>query len=138
MTRAPLCLENGSPLSELRAHERSRVSQFSLDRLAVILADFAALTAYAVYHYGYLAFFQLHAMNAIQIQIFIDLVIALTFVLLWMVRDARERGIPPTPYVVLTLTLGSIGPLLYAIRRQAAEAKPTEVFAPAAAGRAAH
>lgn len=89
--------------------------------LAFVLADFVALTGYAVYHYGYLAFFDLHAANAIQIQIFVDLIIALTFVMIWMWRDASARGISPIPYVVLTLLLGSIGPLAYMIRREATE-----------------
>lgn len=89
--------------------------------LALVLADFLALTGYAVYHYGYLAFFDIHAMNAIQVQIFVDLIIALTFVMVWMWRDARARGISPTPYLVATLLLGSIGPLVYAIRREASE-----------------
>lgn len=91
---------------------------------AVILADFVALTAYAVYHYGYLAFFDFHAVNAIQLQIFVDLVLALSFVMAWMWRDARSRGISPVPYLVLTLFLGSIGWLVYMIRREAsAEAR---------------
>ena len=85
--------------------------------LVVILADFVALTAYAVYWHGFLAFFDLHAMNAIQVQIFIDLVIALSLFLTWMVRDARARGISPVPYILLTLTLGSIGALAYLIHR---------------------
>ena len=85
--------------------------------LMVILADFGALSAYAVYYYGYLAFFQLHAMNAVQVQIFVDLVIALSLFLVWMRRDAREHGISPVPYVLLTLSLGSIGALAYLIRR---------------------
>ena len=34
--------------------------------LVFVLADFAALTAYAVYHYGFLAFFDLHAASAIN------------------------------------------------------------------------
>ena len=89
--------------------------------LIVLLADFVALTAYAVYYHGYLAFFELHAMNAIQIQIFTDLVIALSLFLVWMLRDARERGISPAPYVVLILTLGSIGALAYLIRRSGDE-----------------
>jgi len=88
--------------------------------LTFVLADFVALTGYAVYHYGYLAFFDLHATNAIQLQIFVDLIIALTFVMVWMWRDARARGISPLPYVVATLLLGSIGPLVYMIRREAA------------------
>lgn len=85
--------------------------------LSVVLVDFVALTAYAVYHHGYLAFFQLHTMNAVQIQIFTDLVIALSLFLVWMVRDARTRGVSPLPYVAMILTLGSIGALVYLIRR---------------------
>lgn len=101
--------------------------------LVFVLADFVAFTAYAVYHYGYLAFFDVHAMNAIQAQIFIDLVIALTFVMVWMWRDARARGISPIPYVVMTLTLGSIGPLVYVIRREAAAGPETADVLTAAA-----
>ncbi len=86
--------------------------------LSLVLADFVALTGYAVYHHGYLAFFELHAFNAIGVQIFVDLVIALCVVMGWMVGDAKKHGISPAPYVALTLTLGSIGPLLYLIRRE--------------------
>lgn len=90
--------------------------------LSLVLADFVALTGYAVYHYGYLAFFDFHAVNAIQVQIFVDLIIALSLVMVWMWRDAKARGISPIPYVVMTLFLGSIGPLAYLIRREATEA----------------
>jgi len=90
--------------------------------IGFVLADFLALTVYAVYHYGYLAFFDLHALNAIQLQIFVDLTIALSFVMVWMWRDAKARGISPIPYVVMTLFLGSIGPLIYLIRREATAA----------------
>ena len=48
--------------------------------------------------------------------------IALSLVIAWMVRDARARGVSPLPYVVLTLALGSVGPLVYLIRRLASEA----------------
>lgn len=99
--------------------------------IGFVLADFVALTVYAVYHYGYLAFFELHAMNAIQLQIFIDLIIALTFVMVWMWRDAKARGISPIPYVAMTLFLGSIGPLVYLIRREATDASPVGVAAAA-------
>jgi hypothetical protein len=95
--------------------------------LGLVLVDFVALTAYAVYHHGYQAFFDFGAMNAIQIQmiqIFIDLIIALSIVVGWMWRDAKARGISPMPYIVMTLFLGSIGPLVYLIRREAADASP--------------
>lgn len=90
--------------------------------LSVLLADFLALTAYAVYQYGYIAFFEFAAANAATLQVFIDLVIALSLIIAWMVRDARARGVSAVPYVVLTLALGSVGPLVYLIRRLASEA----------------
>ena len=85
--------------------------------LCLVLAPFLALTAYAVYHYGFLAFFDLHAANAVQLQIFIDLVLALSLVIIWMWQDARARGMSPLPYAVMTIFLGSIGPFIYLIRR---------------------
>ncbi len=98
--------------------------------IAVVLADFAALTAYAVYQYGYLEFFRVAMTNAITIQLSIDLVIALSLITLWMWRDARERGMSVVPYLVVTLFLGSLGPLLYLLRRAGSEATET-VRAPA-------
>lgn len=97
--------------------------------LAVVLADFAAFTAYVVYQYGYVGFFRefltIAMSNAVIGQLGFDLVITLGLVSLWMWRDARERGVSIIPYLVLTLTLGSIGPLLYLIRRAGSEAAET-------------
>jgi hypothetical protein len=91
--------------------------------LGIVLADFVALTAYAVYQHGYLGFFALVVANAATVTAFADLVIALTMVAIWMARDARERGVSVLPYLLLTLTLGSVGPLLYFIVRFASEPK---------------
>lgn len=85
--------------------------------LAVILADFAALSAYAVAHHGVVGFFTLHLTNSAGIQVFVDLVIALSIVMVWMWHDARRHDINPVPYILLTLVLGSMGPLVYLIRR---------------------
>jgi hypothetical protein len=51
------------------------------------------------------------------VAVLVDLTIALSLVTVWMVRDARQRGQSVAPFVVLTLLLGSVGPLLYLIRR---------------------
>ena len=106
--------------------------------LSVLLADFLGLTAYAVYQYGYLGFFEMVMANAATVTALVDLVIALSLVMVWMVRDARERGVSPVPYVLLTLALGSVGPLAYLIRR-AADPRPEVVTASlvAAGGRRA-
>jgi len=90
--------------------------------LSLVLADFVALTAYAIYQYGYVGFFEMATANAVGVQVLVDLVIALSWFTIWMLRDAREHGISPLPYFLLVLTLGSIGALAYLIRRAGTEA----------------
>jgi Protein of unknown function DUF2834 len=92
--------------------------------LSVLLVDFLALTAYAVYQYGYIGFFEVMLANAVTMTAFADLVIALSLIVAWMVRDARARGVSPLPYVLLTLALGSAGPIAYLIRRLASDERP--------------
>jgi hypothetical protein len=84
---------------------------------AVVLVDFAAFSAWVVARYGYVGLFAQALANPATIQVLLDLVIALTLVMAWMWRDAKKHDINPLPYVVLTLALGSIGPLAYLVRR---------------------
>lgn len=100
--------------------------------LAVVLADFAALSAYAVAHHGYVGIFMQHLTNSAGLQVFFDLVLALGIVMVWMWHDARRHDINPVPYVLLTLGLGSIGPLVYLIRRfgRATATEPSTAPAP--------
>ena len=91
--------------------------------LAVILADFVALSLWAVSKVGYIGLFQFQLTSPAGIQVIVDLVLALSLVMLWMVRDARERGAAVLPFVVLTLTLGSIGPLSYLLVRELSTAR---------------
>lgn len=101
--------------------------------LAVLLFDFTALTAYAVARHGVVGVFAMAFANAASITLFVDLCIALSLVMAWMWQDARARGVSPIPYVVLTLGLGSVGPLLYLVRR-AGDPSATRVgIAPTAA-----
>lgn len=95
--------------------------------LGVVLFDFLALTAYAVAQYGFVGVFEQAAANAATLTLFADLGIALSLVMAWMWQDARQRGISPIPYVLITFALGSVGPLLYLIRRlgQGAVAVPS-------------
>lgn len=104
--------------------------------LSVVLVDFVALTGYAVYQYGYIGFFELMTANVATIAAFTDLVIALSLIMAWMVRDARARGVSAVPYVVLTVALGSVGPLAYLIRRAASEPGTVSAKAPGLAARA--
>ena len=87
--------------------------------ILVLLVDFLGLEAYAVWRYGYVGVFELLFANAATAVAFTDLCIALGLVMLWMWQDARGRGTSILPYVVLTLGLGSVGPLLYLFVREA-------------------
>jgi hypothetical protein len=89
--------------------------------LSVLLVAFLDLTAYAVYHHGLRGVFELLTANAVTLLATTDLLIALTMVTVWMWRDARDRGVSPVPYAIVTLLIGSAGPLLYLIRRAGAE-----------------
>jgi uncharacterized protein DUF2834 len=88
--------------------------------LSFVLLDFAALSAYAVYQYGYLGVIQRMLADSATTLAFVDLTIALSLVVAWMWQDARARGTSVLPYILLTLAFGSVGPLLYLIRREAA------------------
>lgn len=78
-----------------------------------LLIPFLALTAYALAKVGYVGIFDYHRHSPAGWQVFTDLVIALILVLTWLVPEARAAGRNPWPWVVLTLLLGSIGPLLF-------------------------
>jgi hypothetical protein len=83
--------------------------------IGLVLLAFADLNAYVVWEYGYLGFLQLATANSATIAALVDLTIALSLVTVWMWRDARRRGVSLVPYLALTATLGSIGPLLYLV-----------------------
>lgn len=55
------------------------------------------------------------------LQVFLDLVIAAVISLTYIVPEAKQRGINPWPYVVLTPILGSIALLVYLAHRALVE-----------------
>lgn len=86
--------------------------------LLMVIAAFGVLSALALMDVGYFGILEPHFKSYGGAQVFVDLVIALTLVMIWMVRDARTSGINPWPFVALTLVLGSFGPLLYLALRE--------------------
>ena len=86
--------------------------------IGIVLLAFGDLTAYAIYQHGVAGVVQLEMANSVTVTAFADLVIALSLIVSWMWRDARERGVSPIPYVLLTLGFGSVGPLLYLLLRR--------------------
>ena len=81
----------------------------------IILIPFTLLTAYAVAQVGYVGIFDYQLHSPAGWQVMIDLFIALLLVLSYLVPEARKAGRNPWPWVVLTLFLGSIAPLLYLV-----------------------
>ena len=90
--------------------------------LALVLIDFTAFTGYVLYEFG-LGWIEVALSNTVSTLLFVDLCIALTMVMVWMVGDAREKGITVWPYIVATLFAGSVGTLAYLIRRDRAPSR---------------
>ncbi len=84
--------------------------------LTVLLA-FTAFSSWVVVERGYFGFLTLARDDAWGLQVLLDLVIACVLYARWMIRDARERGLPSAPYLVLMVFLGSIGALAYLVHR---------------------
>lgn len=87
--------------------------------LMAALAGFSALSAVALWQHGYLGIFAAVLATSASLQVFVDLVIALTLVMIWMWRDARSLGRSPWPWIAFTLLAGSFGPLCYLLTRPA-------------------
>lgn len=91
-----------------------------------ILVLFGALSAAALVHHGYWGIIAPHFRTFGAGQVFADLVIALSLVMVWMWHDARAHGRTVWPWIVVTLAAGSFGPLLYLLtRRPAARSSAT-------------
>jgi hypothetical protein len=88
--------------------------------LTLVLTLFSALTAAALWQSGgLLGIVSWHVKSYGGAQVLADLVIALTLFMVWMWRDAKATGRNVWPWLIATLALGSIGPLLYLLTRRA-------------------
>lgn len=81
--------------------------------LIALLIPFSAVTLYALATVGYLGVVAYHLPSPAGWQVFADLVVALVLVCGWMIVDARKNGRIVLPYLIVTLFLGSFGPLAY-------------------------
>lgn len=93
--------------------------------LVLVLVAFGAVTALALKEHGYLGIISFHFTSTAGLQVILDLVIVCVLAIAWMVDDARRSGRIAWPYVILTLALGSFGPLIYLLVGQWA-ARPAE------------
>lgn len=85
--------------------------------LLVVTLLFSILTALAVWQNGVRGIFEHQFKNFGGIQVWVDLVIALTIFMVWMWRDAKATNRNPWPWIIITLAAGSFGPLLYLLFR---------------------
>lgn len=92
----------------------------TMQRALILLVLCGALTGAAVWQHGDLGLFLLPLQTLAGTQVLVDLVIALTLVLAWLVQDARAQGRNPWPWVAATPLAGSFGPPVYLLTRRPA------------------
>ena len=88
--------------------------------LIVTIVLFGALSAIALWKHGYWGIIAPHFQSFGAGQVLADLVIALTLAMVWMWHDAKATGRTVWPWIVITLALGSFGPLFYLLTRKPA------------------
>ena len=86
--------------------------------LLIVTAGFGVLSVLALMDVGYFGIIEPHFRSWGGAQVFTDLVIVAVMACIWMSNDARERGLPAWPFIVITVFAGSFGPLLYLVARE--------------------
>ncbi len=81
--------------------------------LAIVTIGFGILTGLAVYFDGVLAIFEAQFKSFGTAQVFVDLIISLGLILVWIWRDAKSKGRNPWIWLFITLAIGCFGPLFY-------------------------
>jgi hypothetical protein len=84
---------------------------------ALVLVPFLAFSLWVAATHGALGFLSLARDEPWALQLLLDLAIALSFAIGWLLADARRRGIAGWPYAIGAALLGSPVVLLYVIRR---------------------
>ena len=86
--------------------------------LILTLVLFGALTAGALWVDGVFGIFASIFNSYGSMQIYVDLVIALTLVAIWIYRDANKAGRNPWPWIIATFIVGAFSPLIYLLIRE--------------------
>ncbi len=89
--------------------------------LLLILVAFGILTAIALWVDGLTGIFASITSSWGALQIYVDLLIALALIMVWMYRDAKAQARNPWPWIVATLVVGVFSPLVYLLSRNSAE-----------------
>jgi hypothetical protein len=89
--------------------------------LIITLIALLAITALALWYDGLWGIFAPNFKSFGEFQVFFDLIIALGLFLVWMWRKETTAGRNPWPWLLITLAIGSFGPLLYLIIKGTSE-----------------
>lgn len=81
--------------------------------VAILLLPFSLYSFDVMFAIGYDGIWRDGLSAAGSRQILADLVVMALLSCLWLADDARRNGRRAAPWIVLTLTCGSFGPLLY-------------------------
>ena len=103
-----------------------------------VIALFGVLSALALRDVGYFGIIAPHFQSWGGAQVIVDLVIVCALGCLWMIEDARARGISPWPFVVATVFTGSFGILFYLVARELRGSAGSRAVGSRRGSRAAH
>ncbi len=88
--------------------------------LIAITLPFLALTILASFEFGIIGIFKEGMTNSATLQILVDLFICAGFFIAWLYQDAKRMKRSFILWTIITLAVGSFGPLLYLITRKKA------------------
>ena len=102
-----------------RRYLRSMTSSLRTKALvaAAVLLPFTAYSVWVIAGHGYTGFLSLAAREPWGMQMLLDLVLACSFGVGWMVHDARKHRITTWPFIAMTIAAGSCGLLGYVVYR---------------------
>lgn len=86
--------------------------------IGAVLLAFTAFSLVAIEEVGYFGLWQAGMTSNASLQVLLDLCIACGLGGLWLIGDARQRGVSAWPWLIAVLTLGSIGLLAYLFMRE--------------------
>ncbi len=92
--------------------------------IVFILILFTPLTAIALWYHGYWGIIAPNFQSFGEAQVFADMVIALSLIMIWIWQDAKAADRSPWPWLLVTLVLGSFGPLIYLLTRNSIDEAP--------------
>ena len=95
--------------------ENENKSPLNFEKIAIIgvLIPFSIISFLAVKNVGIIGIFQGIFHDFGSLQIYCDLSIACGLILIWMYKDAKLKKRHFLGWMLLSLTIGSFGPLLY-------------------------